>query len=125
VAEDGQEYPGVEWKFGVKSFSVGDGGEFNLTFSQSVTPRLGEGVSFRPKGIEVYGPEGVVVTSGKRQKLDQKITQRDTEYDPESQEELAALLHEVTSGSRVKEIRITTDEGKVFVISQDKPLQHE
>lgn len=70
LAPAGQEYPTVEWRFGVKSFSIGENGELRLSFTQSITPRLGNEVSFRPKSVEVYGPEGVVTTPVERQEAE-------------------------------------------------------
>lgn len=123
LAAEGQEYPIIEWKFGVKQFSLSENGELRLTFSTSMTPRLGEGVSFRPKSVEVYGPEGIVATPSEKQKIEPKIVKQDTGYGPKSQDELATLLHDAVTGGKVKEVLIKTEDGHVFSLSKDKPEQ--
>jgi len=121
LAAEGQEYPLVEWRFGIKQFSLSEAGEMKLTFSQSITPRLGEGVSFRPRSVEVYGPEGIVTTSSQRQEIEPNITKRDTGYGPKSQEELATMLQEAMNGGKVREVLVKTEDGHVFSISKAPP----
>jgi len=121
LAPEGQEYPLVEWRFGVQQFSLSEAGEMKLNFSQSMTPRLGEGVSFRPRSFEVYGPDGIVATSSQRQEIEPNITKRDTGYGPKSQEELGTMLQEAMSGGKVREVLVKTEDGHVFSISKDPP----
>lgn len=123
LAAKGQEYPFVDWKFSVKSFSLGEKGELNITFSESMTPQIGREVSFRPKSVEVYGPEGIVVTSPENKKIEPQIERQATEYGPKTQEELAALLHDAVTEGKVREILIKTDEGHVFSLTREKPTQ--
>lgn len=124
LAENGREYPIFEEKFDVTEFSTGEKGELNLTFSQSMTARLGEGVTFRPESTEVYGPEGIVVTSRDRQEVEPNIERQDTEYGPKSQDELATLLKDLVTKGKVKEILIKTDDGHVFSLTKDQQEQN-
>jgi len=52
-------HPIMEWRFSVKGFSLVDN-IFTISFNQEITPKIGEGVTFSPKSIEIYGPEGLI-----------------------------------------------------------------
>jgi hypothetical protein len=56
----GRMYPEIDWNFKINSFDIADNAGFRVSFSESISPRLGEGVSLRPISREIYGPEGDV-----------------------------------------------------------------
>jgi hypothetical protein len=61
LAPSGQEYPFLEWKVITKSFAITDDKKIRFSFSENITPRLGEKVSLNLGTFEVYGPKGIDV----------------------------------------------------------------
>ncbi len=75
LAAERQEYPLIDWVFKVSGFRFTDEGKLNLSFSESLTPRVADGVTFTPRSIEIYGPEGVISESAAcRTKIEAQIT---------------------------------------------------
>ena len=69
LAPEGYEYPIINWEFGIKRFHLSEDGKFSISFKQKITPSLGKDVTFSPKSLEIYGPEGIVVESPSEKKL--------------------------------------------------------
>ena len=126
VAAAGSEYPFIEWRFGVKDFSVDKDGSMHFSFSNSMTPRIAEGASFHPKRVEVYGPEGVVATPKQLHEVEPEIVVRRQPSDPsgKSQAELSALLREALAQDNVLQVHIKTKDNETFVISRE-PINNE
>lgn len=59
IAPPGQMYPVIEWRFSVQRFSLRDN-KLEITFQQTLTPRIGKDVTFSPKSLELFGPEGII-----------------------------------------------------------------
>ncbi len=123
LAPKGNEYPYVDWRFRVTSFTRTDENEFRMSISQDMTPRLGEGVLFRPESVEVFGPEGMISQPPpESRKIEPKITPKDQKYIQLSKEDLASLLGEALTDGRVEEIKIRTEEGGFLIIKPEQNL---
>lgn len=78
LAQAGQEYPIVKWAFNLKDFSHKEK-KLNLSFSQSITPLLGDRVSLKPWSIEIYGPEGIISEGPQEREIEPEIIRSDKE----------------------------------------------
>lgn len=125
LASEGNEYPLVEWRFQVTSFTRTDNNELRLSISQDMTPRLGEGVTFRPESVEIYGPEGVIPSSPlERQNLEaQIIPKEDLKYVQVQGKDLISLLEEALKDGGLEEIKVRTKEGNVLIIKPE-PIEN-
>jgi len=56
LAAKGNEYPIMSWKSTIKSAELLKSGEYDFKFEETLTPRLGEGISFKRKRFEVWKP---------------------------------------------------------------------
>jgi hypothetical protein len=56
LAAEGQEYPIFRWQSSIKAVTRIDSGDYNLSLNENLTASLGEGVSFQPNSLEVWGP---------------------------------------------------------------------
>ena len=56
LAADKQEYPILRWKSKVKEVNQDKEGNININFEEEFSPRLAEGISFKPERFEVWGP---------------------------------------------------------------------
>ena len=63
-----QTYPIMRWKSKLKSVALNKSGRYELTFDDTLTASLGEGISFQPSSFEVWGPKGL--SSDKAQETD-------------------------------------------------------
>jgi len=123
LAPDGFEYPIVEWRFSVTSFRLTKDNKLQLSFSQSLTPRLGEGVSFQPKSFEIYGPEGVISNAPPEpQELEGKITSKEAKHERISPDDLRSTLSEVLQEGRFEELRIRTKKNELLIIKAESDL---
>jgi hypothetical protein len=56
LAAKGNEYPILSWKSTIKSAKLLSSGEYDFKFEDKLTPKLGEGISFKRKRFEVWKP---------------------------------------------------------------------
>lgn len=56
LAAKGNEYPIMSWRSTIKSVEVSESGEYVVRFDESLTARLGDGISFQQKSFEVWKP---------------------------------------------------------------------
>lgn len=118
VAPPGQEYPIMHWVFGVKSFKLIDKDKVNISFNSSVTPQLGENVSFSPDKLEVYGPEGIMVETSSMG--DVEITPSGEKIQPRTQQEFEEMIQEALANGEIEEIKIRMNDGKLLVITREE-----
>jgi hypothetical protein len=56
LAKGSNEYPILAWRSTIKDLELTDKGEYQVRFDESVTPLVGEGISFRAGSFEVWAP---------------------------------------------------------------------
>lgn len=54
-----QMYPILQWKSTPTGLSIGPDGTSTITFTETITPKLAEGIAFTPARFEVWGGPGV------------------------------------------------------------------
>lgn len=57
LAQEGSSYPFIRWSPSLQSTKPSESGEVLYTFTDSFTPELGKGISFKPTRIEVFKPD--------------------------------------------------------------------
>jgi hypothetical protein len=120
LAPDGFEYPIVDWKFSVNSFRITSDNHLQLSFSQSLTPRLAKGVSFQPKSFEIYGPEGIVSNPlPEPRQLEAKLASDTPNKAQVSTNDLSKILSQLLREGNFEELRIITKEQKTIVITAE------
>jgi hypothetical protein len=101
------------------NIKVTDDNKLQLSFSQQLTPRIGENVSFQPNRLEIFGPEGVINASPKEQKLEPTITPKSRELKDMSSDELRSILSEALQDGRIEELRIRTKNNELLIIKNE------
>ncbi len=122
LAEDGHPYPIIDWMFSVKSFRLTEDNEFQISFSQNFTPRLGEGVLFKPIRFEIYGPEGVISSFTPGPNLEKKTTSNVPKYDQVSPDDLISILSKALQEGKFEELRIRTKENELLIVNAESEL---
>ena len=56
LAAKTNEYPIMSWRSTIKSVEFSESGEYVVKFEETLTPRLGNGISFQRKSFEVWQP---------------------------------------------------------------------
>jgi hypothetical protein len=56
LAVEENEYPILAWRSMIKSVDTNDEGKYSLNFEEKFTPKLGEGIAFKPQTFEVWRP---------------------------------------------------------------------
>lgn len=57
LAASDQEYPLLRWSIKLSSVEKIDERRYNVSWSDTIDPILGDGVTFHPGSIEVWGPQ--------------------------------------------------------------------
>ncbi len=57
LAAEGNAYPIMEWRSSIKVFRKVEDGKYEYTPDETMTPKLGQGIAFKPKAFEVWGPD--------------------------------------------------------------------
>lgn len=126
LAQEGQIYPLIEWRFNVESVRRTEEGKYQISFSQKFTPRLGDDVSFLPSRVEIYGPEGVQVDPPVRGEIEPEIISKKPDFRPVDREEFKVLLTQVfDSGGVVEEVKIRTREGELLLLRAERNSDEE
>jgi hypothetical protein len=95
LARPDQAYPIVEWRFKIKSFAIKDRKEFNLNFSQNITPRLAKDVSLQLQSIKIFGPEGFIATPKKLKIADDSKDSLEEKDEKFSRQQIVNLLDDI------------------------------
>jgi hypothetical protein len=56
LAAEGNEYPIMLWRSTIKSVDFSESRDYVVTFDETLTARLGNGIRFQPKSFEVWKP---------------------------------------------------------------------
>jgi hypothetical protein len=56
IAASDQEYPIIKWSTKVSKLARLPDGNYDIEISQTITPKLAEGVQFRADRFEMWGP---------------------------------------------------------------------
>lgn len=56
LSSEEMEYPLLQWRSVIKQAQMDDSGEYRLVIEETLSPNLGDDISFRPKSFQVWQP---------------------------------------------------------------------
>ncbi len=69
LAAKGNSYPFVRWKPGIKPTKMEESGKLHITFEETFTPEVADGIKFQPLSYELWQSGSRIYTFGGSQKI--------------------------------------------------------